>query len=180
MPTSYRQIDRGVDPFRSNLAPANGLRAQTTDPRTTASLLYRWGPKIEFRTWPMNIFELDHDSDTDWALKEIAGAAIYREWVGENDETIYFRGKLFPYRIGGMNEIEIFEANRRAGIAQMLIRGGNPSTILGWFVCEKLVRSHTFLSSEGIGQQIAFEAQLARVPTPMYQEMILRQNLDPG
>ena len=139
MPTSLRNALQPGSQARPGTP--SGLRVQTTDPRSTASLLYRWGPQIEFRTWPLNIFEMDHDSDTDFALKEIAGAAIYREWVGENDETIYFRGKLFPYRIGGMNEIEIFEANRRAGIAQLLIRGGNPSTKFGRHWSADRVRS---------------------------------------
>lgn len=155
-----------------------GLRAQTTDPGN--SVLYKWGPAIEFKVFPLNIYEADHETDTDWAQKEIAGAAIYREWVGENDEVLYFRGRLFPYRVGGLSAIDIFEANRRAGVAQMLMRGGNPGTNLGWYVCEKLVRSHTFLSAEGVGQQIAFESQLARVPTPSYQETMIQMNMAVG
>ena len=154
-----------------NLAPSHGLRMQTTDPNNTT--LYMWGP-LQFQIWPLNVHEFDHETDTDWAQKEIAGAAIYREWVGENDESLYFRGKLFPYRVGGHAEIEIFEAFRRAGLAQVLLRGGNPSTVLGWYVCEKLVRANTFLSAEGLGQQVAFETQLVRVPTPDYRESILR------
>jgi phage tail protein len=149
--------------------PQTGLRNQTSDPSN--SVLYTWGP-LQFTVIPFNVHEFDHETDTDWAQKEIAGAAIYREWVGENDETIYLRGKLFPYRIGGMKEIEIFEANRRAGLAQLLLRGGNPGTKLGWYVCEKLVRSNTFLSGEGLGQQIAFEAAMARVPTPSENESL--------
>jgi phage protein U len=172
MTTSWRRIGAS-EGLGMNGAPARGLSLQTTDP--IIPQLYKWGP-LSFRTWPVNVYELDHDTDTDWAQKEIAGAAIYREWVGENDETIFFRGKLFPYRLGGFAEIEIFEANRRAGLAQMLLRGTNPSFNMGWFVCEKLVRSHTFLSAEGIGQQIAFEAQMARVPTPSYQETFLGDN----
>jgi phage protein U len=158
MTTNWRSV--GTNPA------GLGLRAQTTNPDST-SLLYQWGPRIQFTIWPLNIYEFDHESDTDWATKEIAGAAIYREWVGENDENIYFRGKLFPYRIGGMKDIEVFEANRRAGLAHLLTRGSNPSDKLGWWVCEKLIRSNTFLSGEGVGQQIAFEAQMVRVPTPL-------------
>ena len=134
-------------------------------PATTAgnSLLYQWG-LLQFQIFPLNVHELDHETSTDWAHKEIAGAAIYREWVGENDEQLYLRGRLFPYRIGGMAEIEMFEATRRGGYANMMMRGDG--TVLGWFVCEKLVRSHTFLGAEGVGQQVAFEAIFARVPVP--------------
>lgn len=172
MTTNWRELV-GTSPA------LRGLNMQTSDPKN--SQLFQWGPRIQFQIWPMNVHEYDHESDTDWAQKEIAGAAIYREWVGENDEVIYLRGKLFPYRIGGVAEIEVFEGNRRAGLAQVLMRGSNPSTKLGWFVCEKLVRANTFLSGEGLGQQIAFEAQMARVPTPQDPDgLLFAQNAQVG
>ena len=59
------------------------------------------------------------------------------------------------------------EATRRKGIAQAMIRSGaEQGTHLGWYVIEKLVRSHKFLSSEGVGQVIEFEAVFTRVPVP--------------
>lgn len=125
--------------------------------------LLSWGP-LQFQVHPLNIHELDHSTGTDWARKEIAGAAIYREWVGENDDEIFLRGNLFPYRIGGLANLEALEAMRRAGVAGMMVRGDG--AVLGWFVCEKLVRRHTSLSAEGIGQQLAFEGIFVRVPTP--------------
>ena len=126
--------------------------------------LFMWGPSIQFEVQPLNIHEYDHETETDWAHKEIAGAAIYREWVGENDEVVAVRGRVFPYRIGGMSALDDLDSQRRKGIANPLIRGDGRS--LGYYVCEKLVRAHTYLSSEGIGQQIAFEAMFVRVPTP--------------
>jgi phage protein U len=125
--------------------------------------LFRWGT-LEFKVWPLNVHEVDHETGTDWAQKEVVGAAIYREWVGENDEKIHFRGLLFPYRIGGFSMVNVLDSMRRAGMAQLLMRGdGIP---LGWFVIERLMRAHTFLSSEGVGRQIAFEAEFVRVPVP--------------
>lgn len=125
--------------------------------------LMQWGD-IQFSVQPLNYHEMDHETATDWAHKEIAGAAIYREWVGENDETLFMRGRLFPYRIGGMSQIEKFDSYRRQGFANLLMRGDG--RVMGWFVCEKLVRSHTFISFEGIGQQISFDAVMVRVPVP--------------
>jgi uncharacterized protein len=146
--------------------PSQGLTQSTYEPKPQLSALYMWGP-LAFEVWPLNIHEVDHETDTDWAQKEIAGSAIFREWVGENDENLYLRGKIFPYRIGGMSEMELLEASRRKGISQALIRGGQTvGTHLGWYVIEKLVRSHKFLSSEGIGQVIEFEAVFTRVPVP--------------
>lgn len=171
MATKWTDLSAG------NYPALRGLRTQTTDPAN--STLFTWGV-LAFKVWPLNVHDLDIETDTDWATKAIAGAATYREWVGENDESIYFRGRLFPYRIGGYYEIEIFEAHRRAGYAALLLQGSNPSRKLGWFVCEKLIRSHTFLSAEGIGQQIAFEANMVRVPTPAYQEAMFRQTVQSG
>lgn len=57
--------------------------------------LYTWGA-IPFETYPLNIHETQHVTETDWARKEIVGAAIHHEWVGENEEEIHFRGRVFP------------------------------------------------------------------------------------
>ena len=161
------------------VAPVAGLIQPTYEPQPK-SAMYQWGP-LSFEVWPLNIHEFDHESDTDWAQKEIVGSAIYREWVGENDENLYFRGKIFPYRIGGMSEMELMEATRRKGIAQAMIRsGGYQGTHLGWYVIEKLVRSHKFLSSEGVGQVIEFEAVFTRVPVPDDPEGHFAQMWDAG
>lgn len=57
--------------------------------------LYSWGA-IPFETYPLNVHETQHITETDWARKEIVGAAIHHEWVGENEEEIHFRGRVFP------------------------------------------------------------------------------------
>lgn len=143
-----------------------GLAQQRWSVRTlgnNSQNLMSWGD-ILFQVQPFNFHEMDHDTATDYAHKEIAGAAIYREWVGENDELIYLRGKLFPYRIGGLPDIEKFDAYRRQGYANLLMRGDGRT--MGWFVCEKMTRNHAYISFEGVGQQISFEAVMARVPVP--------------
>ena len=165
-PVAWRHMaDTGTRLTSRWVPPVGGLTQPTYEPQPKAAM-YQWGP-LAFEVWPLNIHEFDHETDTDWAQKEIVGSAIYREWVGENDENLYFRGKVFPYRIGGMSEIELMEATRRKGIAQAMIRSGaEQGTHLGWYVIEKLVRSHKFLSTEGVGQVIEFEAVFTRVPVP--------------
>jgi phage protein U len=125
--------------------------------------LFSWGD-LRFDVEPFNVHETDHATDTDWARKEIVGAAIYREWVGENDEEITLRGRVFPYRIGGLSELEIMEACRYHGVANTLIRGDGQ--MLGWYVIEQLARAHRFLGAEGVGQLVNFEATFARCPVP--------------
>jgi len=59
-------------------------------------VLFQWGP-IQFQVFPMNVGEYSHHTAADWAKKEIAGAAMYREWVGEADELITLKGRVFPH-----------------------------------------------------------------------------------
>lgn len=145
------------------LAPGNMKAGLTNGGRPQNVVLYQWSA-LQFQVYPLNVHEVEHATATDWARKEIAGAAIYREWVGENDEELYFRGRVFPYRIGGLAELDVMDAMRRQGIAGNMIRGDG--AVLGWFVIEKLVRHHLHLGGEGIGQQVNFEAVFARVPVP--------------
>jgi uncharacterized protein len=129
--------------------------------------LMQWSA-LQFRVWPLNIHEVDHQTATDWARKEIAGAPIFREWVGENDEELHLRGRVFPYRIGGLTELQVMEAMRRQGIAGLMVRGDG--IVLGWFVCEKLIRANLHLDVSGVGQLINFEAVFARVPVPWAED----------
>lgn len=148
-------------------------------------VLYSWGP-LQFEVYPLNVGEVDHTTGTEWARKEVAGASIYREWVGELDEEIRLRGKVFPHffarhmrRVdangtyisggtGGLSHLDIMDNMRRLGQAHTLVRGGMRSHgwHLGWFVIERMSRGHSFLAPDGVGQQIQFEATFQRVPVP--------------
>lgn len=137
--------------------------------------LFNWGP-IQFEIFPVSVNEVNHTTGTDWARKEIAGAPMYREWVGEGDEEIQLRGRLYPHfyaqhakmrnqqSSGGVRELELMDNMRRLGQAHVLMRGDGWH--FGWFVIERLSRAHTFLARDGIGQQINFEAGFVRVPVP--------------
>ena len=155
-------------------------------PANNNRTLFQFGP-VQFQVHPLNVHEVGHETATDWARKEIAGAAIYREWVGENDETIKLKGRVFPHFMakeisyrrkfeqhpempeperssGGLNELDVLDNIRRLGQSHLLIRGDG--TKFGWYVIERLTRGHTFLELDGIGQQIEFEATFSRVPIP--------------
>jgi len=85
-------------------------------------VLYQWGP-IQFQVFPFNVNTFSHNTATDWAKKEIAGAAMYREWVGENDELITLKGLIFPHYFARM------ERNRSIKHPVLSATGGiNPQT----------------------------------------------------
>lgn len=139
------------------------------------AILMSWG-NILFETWPFGHQEMQHSTATDWARKEVVGAAIYREWVGELDEEITLRGKVFPRfaalraaqlgerTSGGLGHLDVMDNMRRLGQAHALTRGDGWH--FGWFVIERLQRGHTHIDVHGVGQQIEFEAVFQRVPVP--------------
>ncbi len=137
-------------------------------------ILYQFG-LVQWQVWPFNVSEITHTTITDWARKEIAGAPIFREWVGEGDEEITMRGRVFPRyfslnpkpanRLGnGMDHLDVLDEMRRYGQVHVLQRGDGVN--LGWFAIERLSRGHQFLGPDGIGQQIDFEATFQRMPHP--------------
>ncbi len=134
-------------------------------------VLYQFG-LVQWRVWPFNVHELTHTTASDYARKEIAGAPIFREWVGEGDEEITMRGKLFPRHFtatpanlgNGTGDLEALDNMRRFAQANLLMRGDGVR--LGWYVIERLSRGHTLLRIDGVGQQIEFEVTFQRVPVP--------------
>jgi phage protein U len=133
------------------------------------TVLFEFG-LVQFMVWPFNVHEVAHTTATDWARKEIAGAPIFREWVGEGDEEINLRGRVFPHvfagsKLGsGMDHLDVMDEMRRYGKSNQLVRGDG--LVLGWFVIERFSRGHQYLDSRGRGRQIEFEAMFARVPVP--------------
>lgn len=142
--------------------------------------LFQFGP-IQFQVYPLNVSDMDHTTASDWARKEIAGAAIHREWVGEGDEEIHLKGRVFPqffakagiqrgqngYQASGLSHLDVLDSTRRLGQAHQLIRGGAAGGyVFGWFVIERLSRGHSLMGPEGVGQQIMFDATFQRVPVP--------------
>ncbi|RZN13903.1 phage tail protein [Bradyrhizobium sp. Leo121] len=133
--------------------------------------LYQFG-LIQWQVWPFNVSEVMHSTATDWSRKEIAGAPIFREWVGEGDEEIEMRGRVFPHFFAttglkqgsGMGHLDVLDEMRRYGKSNILMRGDGLN--LGWYVIEHLSRGHSSLDRYGIGRQIEFDARFQRVPVP--------------
>jgi phage protein U len=139
--------------------------------------LYTWGA-IPFETYPLNVHEMQHVTETDWARKEIVGAAIHHEWVGENEEEIHLRGRVFPQFFvqkgrrgqgdnrtsGGLGHLDVMDNMRRLAQVHVLARGDGWH--LGWFAIQKLTRNSTVIGNDGIGKQIEFEVVFTRMPIP--------------
>lgn len=126
-------------------------------------MLYTWGT-LQFLVHPLNANEVEHTTNSEYARKDVPGTLPPREFVGEGDELILMRGKVFPLAIGGLTELEVLDLMRKHGIAAPLARGDGAK--LGWFVLETLHRIHKSLAPQGFGREIEFEALFTRVPVP--------------
>jgi phage protein U len=132
-------------------------------------MLMSWGP-LEFKVIGLNTHEYDQLTSSAFAKKEVPGIRPPREFVGEDDEELYVRGRVFPRKLPGKSDLDLLEALRRPGVAQALVRGTGEA--LGWFVMERLVRTHRYLDPGGLGQLIEFEATFVRVPVPYPDDYI--------
>jgi phage protein U len=156
--------------------------------------LFTWGA-IPFETYPLNVHETNHITETDWARKEIVGAAIHHEWVGENEEEIRFHGRVFPHffsiKSRGILNGEGQAFNNQGGrsdrpyinptqgglghldvmdnmrkLAQVHALVRGDGWHLGWFGIQRLTRNSTNIERDGVGQQIEFEVLFTRFPIP--------------
>ena|ERR1700730_1179269 len=132
------------------------------------STLFQFGP-VRFTVSPLNVHAWEHITGTEYARKMVMNSIPQREWVGESDHEIILNGMVFEKRIpGGVAGLEYLDAARLKGVAQTLIRGDMASggAMMGWFVCEHLERKHTFLSGDGLGRVIAWQAYFSRADQP--------------
>lgn len=130
------------------------------------AILFQWGPGIRFELYPLNTHEYTHRTATDYARKEILQDSIRREWVGEGDEDLVIRGRIFPYKLGGMASLDAMDSERRGHRPHQLVRGTNPAWRLGWYVISGLERGHTFIGKQGVGRKVEFTAHFVRVGRP--------------
>lgn len=126
-------------------------------------MLYALGP-LDFEVAPFNTHEVERSHTADFAAKELLGRRKSHEFVGAGDERITMRGKLFPHKLGGLDELGVLNAIRDSGAPQFLMRGdGEP---LGWFLVERVRESSSHLDAQGIGRMIEFEVELLRDEAP--------------
>ncbi len=119
---------------------------------------------VQFTVAPFNINEHDHESGASFAAHEVIGRMPPLEFVGEAAEGWTVRGKLFPRKLGGLDEMAALHAMRRSGSAQFFMRGdGVP---MGWVVIESARERSSYLDAGGVGRVIEFDITLKRADGP--------------
>lgn len=119
---------------------------------------------VQFEVMPFNMHEADHDAGASFASHEVVGKMPTLEFVGEAAESWNIRGRLFPERFGGMDQMNSMHAMRKSGASQFFMRGdGIPQ---GWVVIERVTEKSTYIGSNGVGKVIEFEISLKRASGP--------------
>lgn len=117
---------------------------------------------MQFSVMPVNIAEVERETGSDYAAKDVVGSARPREFTGIADEKIKLKGVLFPHKFGGGSGLAALQIMAQAGEPQMLIRGDGG--VFGWYVIERVTDTHTFIDLAGVGRMIEFEIELVRTP----------------
>ena len=132
-----------------------------------AAMLLQIGP-LQFTIDPFNAHEISRAAKTEFAKKDVINRSKIYEHTGEGDDSYVVRGRLFPYKMGGLGVLALAHTIREQGQAQMMVRGdGN---VLGWFVITEITELSSHLGGDGVGQLIDIEISLERADKPSAQQ----------
>ena len=126
-------------------------------------MLYMLGA-LRVEVWPFNVHEVSQSGETDYAVKPVVGTEPPLEYVGEGANEMSLSGRLFPYELGGLDELALLEQMRASGRPQYLMRGdGRP---LGWFAIQSVSARSSYLGRHGVGRQVDVSISLRRASAP--------------
>ena len=126
-------------------------------------MLMTLGP-VAFEVYPFNATEYEHDHSSDFVQKPVIGARQPLEWVGEGAETWTIKAKVYPFRFGGLEDIEKLRQVRISGRPQFLQRGDGQA--MGWVVIEGVRERSTYLGRAGVGKSIGIDIDVTRSQAP--------------
>ncbi|MCA1776035.1 MAG: phage tail tape measure protein [Loktanella sp.] len=86
------------------------------------------------------------------------------EWVGEGAETWTVKGKIFPFKFGGLDDLERLRQARKSGLPQYMMRGDG--SLMGWVAILSVKEASTYLSATGIGKVIEVDISVRRSDAP--------------
>jgi len=121
------------------------------------------GP-VTFEVYPFNATGYTHSHASDFANKPIIGAREALEWVGEGAETWTIKAKIFPFKFGGMGDLEKLRQARQSGQPQYMMRGDG--SLMGWVVIESVTETSSYLSAVGVGKVVEIDIRVRRSERP--------------
>jgi uncharacterized protein len=126
-------------------------------------MLMKLGP-VTFQIWPFNAISYEHTHTTPFVEKPVLGVRPPLEWVGDGPETWTIEAKLFPEKLGGLEDLQKLYQARASGKQQYLMRGDG--TPMGWVGIESVREKSTYLDAQGVGKQIEVSITVKRSGKP--------------
>ncbi|WP_137136606.1 phage tail protein [Rhizobium sp. FKY42] len=90
--------------------------------------------------------------------KPVIGGLQRKERTGIGEDDIIISGTALPSRIGGLPQLEVLHAMRRAGTRFPLMRGDG--TRPGWYAIKQIDEEHREVQRNGVGFEIAYTITL--------------------
>lgn len=126
-------------------------------------MLMKLGP-VTFEIYPFNATEYSHEHVTDYVYKPVLGVRPPLEWVGEGPESWSITAKLFPEKLGGLNDLQKLYQARAAGKPVYFVRGDGKA--FGWVAIESVSEKSSYLDPQGIGRIIEVDIQVTSCGKP--------------
>lgn len=129
-------------------------------------MLLQVGP-LQFSIEPMNAHQVERAASTDYAKKDVIGRRKVYEHTGEGDDRYTIRGRLYPFKLGGLGALSLAHTIREQGAPQMAVRGDG--RVLGWMVITEITERQEYLADDGVGQLIEVDLTMERADSPTAQ-----------
>ena len=117
---------------------------------------------VQVDTAPFSADQVSRSFSASWAEKPVIGTMPPSEFMGEGGESFTLTGKLLPYKIGGLSELDALKAYLSKGTVVPVMRGDG--TRLGNFAILSIEETHNHIMGPGIGFVIGHSVKLRRQP----------------
>ncbi|SNY94048.1 hypothetical protein SAMN04515647_4373 [Cohaesibacter sp. ES.047] len=115
---------------------------------------------VDTKPFPADSFS--RSSTATWAEKAVMGTLPPSEFMGEGPESLSLSGKLLPYKLGGLSELDTLRSYLKKGEVVPVMRGDGVR--LGTYALTDISEKHDHLQREGVGFVIGYSLSLKKMP----------------
>ena len=126
-------------------------------------MLYQLGPVAFEGNTGASADAVDRKTSAALADKGLLSGLPGKEWTGWSGD-LTLSGKVLPYHLGGLDEIETLHGLCANGTQVPVMRGDG--TFLGWYGIASVSEKHASLSRTGIGYEVTWDIQMHRIDRP--------------
>ncbi|WP_319568388.1 phage tail protein [Cohaesibacter marisflavi] len=112
-------------------------------------------------TFPFSAEQVERSYSATWAEKAVMGRMPPSEFMGEGPESLSLSGKLLPFKLGGMTQLEALKSYMSAGTVVPVMRGDGAR--LGNFAVTAISESHDHLQKNGVGFVVSYRLSLKKM-----------------